>query len=99
MQSLEPATALPEPLQADLRETVEALGLAPRLVPGDADNFKLTWPEDFARAERVLRCRENPSMTATTRLGEGWDIHALVPGRALVLGGVTIPHATGVFTR
>ncbi|WP_027995922.1 2-C-methyl-D-erythritol 2,4-cyclodiphosphate synthase [Simplicispira psychrophila] len=30
------------------------------------------------------------------RIGEGWDIHALVPGRALVLGGVHIPHATGL---
>ncbi len=25
------------------------------------------------------------------RIGEGWDIHALVPGRALVLGGITLP--------
>jgi len=30
------------------------------------------------------------------RLGEGWDTHALVPGRALVLGGVTIPHTHGL---
>ena len=29
-------------------------------------------------------------------MGEGWDIHALVPGRALVLGGVQIPHPTGL---
>ncbi|MES2423641.1 MAG: 2-C-methyl-D-erythritol 2,4-cyclodiphosphate synthase [Pseudomonadota bacterium] len=30
------------------------------------------------------------------RVGEGWDVHALVPGRALVLGGVTIPHSAGL---
>lgn len=30
------------------------------------------------------------------RIGEGWDVHALVPGRPLVIGGVTIPHATGL---
>lgn len=30
------------------------------------------------------------------RVGEGWDIHALVEGRALVLGGVTIPHTKGL---
>ena len=30
------------------------------------------------------------------RIGEGWDIHALVPGRDLVLGGVTIPHSVGL---
>jgi 2-C-methyl-D-erythritol 2,4-cyclodiphosphate synthase len=30
------------------------------------------------------------------RIGEGWDIHALVPERPLVLGGVTIPHTHGL---
>ena len=30
------------------------------------------------------------------RVGEGWDVHALVPGRALILGGVEIPHSVGL---
>ncbi|MES2957718.1 MAG: 2-C-methyl-D-erythritol 2,4-cyclodiphosphate synthase [Pseudomonadota bacterium] len=30
------------------------------------------------------------------RIGEGWDTHALVVGRPLVLGGVTIPHSHGL---
>mgnify|MGYP001806527726 CR=1 FL=1 len=30
------------------------------------------------------------------RIGEGWDTHALVPDRPLVLGGVTIPHTHGL---
>jgi 2-C-methyl-D-erythritol 2,4-cyclodiphosphate synthase len=30
------------------------------------------------------------------RIGEGWDVHALVPGRALVVGGVTIDHPRGL---
>jgi 2-C-methyl-D-erythritol 2,4-cyclodiphosphate synthase len=30
------------------------------------------------------------------RIGEGWDVHALVPDRPLVLGGVTIPHTHGL---
>lgn len=30
------------------------------------------------------------------RIGEGWDVHALVPGRKLMLGGVHIPHTTGL---
>lgn len=34
--------------------------------------------------------------TFNIRVGEGWDVHALVPGRALVLGGVTIPHSVGL---
>lgn len=31
-----------------------------------------------------------------TRVGLGYDIHRMAPGRALVLGGVTIPHETGL---
>ena len=30
------------------------------------------------------------------RIGEGWDVHALVPGRRLVIGGVEIPHGMGL---
>lgn len=30
------------------------------------------------------------------RVGEGWDTHALVVGRPLVLGGITIPHSHGL---
>ncbi|MBC7917232.1 MAG: 2-C-methyl-D-erythritol 2,4-cyclodiphosphate synthase [Rhodoferax sp.] len=30
------------------------------------------------------------------RIGEGWDIHALVEGRKLILGGVEIPHDKGL---
>ncbi|WP_127806284.1 2-C-methyl-D-erythritol 2,4-cyclodiphosphate synthase [Hydrogenophaga sp. NH-16] len=30
------------------------------------------------------------------RIGEGWDVHALVPGRPLLIGGVTIPHTAGL---
>jgi len=38
-------------------------------------------------------------MTATFpsfRIGEGWDVHALVPGRPLIIGGVRIPHSQGL---
>lgn len=42
----------------DEASAIEALGLRPRLVPGSAQNFKVTWPEDFALAEAVLRSRK-----------------------------------------
>ena len=32
----------------------------------------------------------------TVRIGEGWDTHALVPGRKLIIGGVEVPHSTGL---
>jgi len=42
----------------------------------------------------------NPSdpspVGAPFRIGEGWDTHALVPGRPLIIGGVTVPHSTGL---
>jgi|Transcript_6870 2-C-methyl-D-erythritol 4-phosphate cytidylyltransferase len=41
----------------DEASAVEALGLAPRLVRASMANFKVTWPEDFALAERWLTTR------------------------------------------
>lgn len=41
----------------DEASAVEALGLKPLLVPGPAENFKLTWPADFALAARLLETR------------------------------------------
>lgn len=35
-------------------------------------------------------------MTPSFRVGQGWDVHALVEGRPLVLGGVTIEHTHGL---
>ena len=35
-------------------------------------------------------------MSEQFRIGEGWDIHALVPGRRLVIGGVEIPFHLGL---
>ncbi|WP_313070164.1 2-C-methyl-D-erythritol 4-phosphate cytidylyltransferase [Melaminivora sp.] len=41
----------------DEASAMEAAGLRPRLVEGGAQNFKVTWPEDFALAEAVLAQR------------------------------------------
>jgi 2-C-methyl-D-erythritol 4-phosphate cytidylyltransferase len=41
----------------DEASAVEALGLKPLLVTGDAENFKLTWPADFDLAARLLETR------------------------------------------
>jgi 2-C-methyl-D-erythritol 4-phosphate cytidylyltransferase len=41
----------------DEAQAVEALGLRPKLIAGDADNVKITLPEDLPRAERILRAR------------------------------------------
>ncbi len=53
--------ALSEPQTAasitDEASAIEALGHSPRLVLGAFENFKLTWPDDFALAERLLATR------------------------------------------
>jgi 2-C-methyl-D-erythritol 4-phosphate cytidylyltransferase len=41
----------------DEASAIEAIGLAPRLVMGSLENFKLTYADDFALAERLLRTR------------------------------------------
>jgi 2-C-methyl-D-erythritol 4-phosphate cytidylyltransferase / 2-C-methyl-D-erythritol 2,4-cyclodiphosphate synthase len=75
----------------DESSAVEALGHAPLLVPGDARNFKLTHPDDFVHAQAALE-----GTTTMVRMGEGWDVHALVAGRPLILGGVRVPHDKGL---
>jgi 2-C-methyl-D-erythritol 4-phosphate cytidylyltransferase/2-C-methyl-D-erythritol 2,4-cyclodiphosphate synthase len=76
----------------DDASAMEAIGLQPKLVNASSQNFKVTYPEDFALAEAILNSRKtHMTSTPTFRIGEGWDTHQLVEGRPLVLGGVTIP--------
>ena len=42
----------------DESSAIEAMGLAPQLVAGSAQNFKVTYPEDFALAQAVLQSRQ-----------------------------------------
>ena len=42
----------------DEASAIEALGYAPKLVPGSLENFKITWPADFDLADRLLRTRK-----------------------------------------
>lgn len=59
---------------------VERLGAPVALVPGEPGNFKITGPEDVARARSLL---EPP-----VAMGVGYDTHRFAAGRKLILGGV-----------
>ena len=61
--------------------------LAPCLVP--LENLKLTWPQDFALAERLWSTMT--LLPTPLRVGEGWDAPT---GRPLILGGITVPTRT-----
>ncbi|WP_327080071.1 2-C-methyl-D-erythritol 4-phosphate cytidylyltransferase [Polaromonas sp. CG_9.5] len=53
MQALDAAESAGN-VVTDESSAIEALGLAPKLVAGSAQNFKVTYPEDFALAEAIL---------------------------------------------
>ena len=55
--ALSRALDLAGPAVTDESSAMEALGLAPKLVAGSAQNFKVTYPEDFALAEAILLTR------------------------------------------
>jgi 2-C-methyl-D-erythritol 4-phosphate cytidylyltransferase/2-C-methyl-D-erythritol 2,4-cyclodiphosphate synthase len=73
---------------------VERAGHSVRVVEGDPRNLKITTPADLALAERYLEI--DASRRLALRIGNGYDLHRLVPGRPLILGGVTIPFGTGL---
>lgn len=66
----------------------EWAGLPVALTRGSTRNLKITHPEDFARAERLLR----GDIEMETRVGNGFDVHPFEPGDAVWLGGVRIAH-------
>jgi 2-C-methyl-D-erythritol 4-phosphate cytidylyltransferase/2-C-methyl-D-erythritol 2,4-cyclodiphosphate synthase len=71
----------------------EQAGHPVRLVDGDPRNLKITTPEDLEMAERLLG---GSSGAPAMRIGNGYDLHRLVGGRPLVLGGVRIPFDKGL---
>ena len=60
---------------------VERLGYNVEIVDGDYDNIKITTKEDLPMENRI---------------GTGFDVHRLVEGRRLILGGVEIPYEKGL---
>ncbi len=81
-------------LGTDDTALVERLGEAVTIVPGRADNIKITSPEDLDRGLYILEKRGD--VTPALRIGQGYDAHQLVENRALILGGVHIPHEKGL---
>jgi 2-C-methyl-D-erythritol 4-phosphate cytidylyltransferase/2-C-methyl-D-erythritol 2,4-cyclodiphosphate synthase len=85
------AQATPEADATDEAMLAEQAGHRVRLVDGDPRNLKITTPDDFAMAESLLG-----TGAVSIRIGNGYDLHRLVAGRPLILGGVTIPFDRGL---
>jgi 2-C-methyl-D-erythritol 4-phosphate cytidylyltransferase/2-C-methyl-D-erythritol 2,4-cyclodiphosphate synthase len=77
---------------------VERAGHRVRLVVGDMQNMKITTGDDLARAERLIGppTHSPPRGETMLRIGHGYDLHRLVEGRRLILGGVVIPFDKGL---
>ena len=74
----------------DDAEVARAAALQVLTVPGDPMLEKLTFAEDFERAEQRLRA------SLVVRTGLGFDVHAFAPGETLWMGGILIPHSKGL---
>ena len=72
---------------------IEGLGVKIYPVDTGKQNIKITTAEDLSYAEHLLK--ERNSMIEM-RVGHGYDVHRLVEGRKLIIGGVDIPHAKGL---
>ena len=77
-------------IAADDVEVARAAGMDVIIVPGHEDNLKITLPQDFARAQRIL------GVDMDIRGGHGFDVHAFGPGNSLVLCGVKIAFDQGL---
>jgi 2-C-methyl-D-erythritol 4-phosphate cytidylyltransferase / 2-C-methyl-D-erythritol 2,4-cyclodiphosphate synthase len=71
----------------------EAAGFPVRMVTGEPTNVKITTMTDLTVAQ-ALSGRSPAASVA--RVGTGYDLHRLAEGRALILGGVTIPWDRGL---
>ncbi|MGI5892971.1 MAG: 2-C-methyl-D-erythritol 2,4-cyclodiphosphate synthase [Candidatus Merdivicinus sp.] len=81
----------------DDAQLFELTGRQVHLTEGEEENLKITTPADLPAAEAILSRRINQGKeNADMRIGQGYDVHKLVENRQLIIGGVNIPHQTGL---
>jgi 2-C-methyl-D-erythritol 4-phosphate cytidylyltransferase/2-C-methyl-D-erythritol 2,4-cyclodiphosphate synthase len=73
----------------------ERAGYHVHVVDGDPGNMKITTEEDLEVARRRMGGGPRRSSATLQVVGTGYDLHRLVEGRPLVIGGVTIPFERG----
>jgi 2-C-methyl-D-erythritol 4-phosphate cytidylyltransferase/2-C-methyl-D-erythritol 2,4-cyclodiphosphate synthase len=85
------------PDATDEASLAERAGYRVQVVAGDPDNLKITTEGDLARAEGLVNTEvRTESKGSLMRIGLGYDLHVLVEGRPLILGGVLIPYERGL---
>ena len=66
----------------DDAQALEAMGVEVGMVVGCEDTFKITTKDDYKRAQQMVE---------KIRVGQGFDVHQLIDGDGVILGGVKIP--------
>jgi 2-C-methyl-D-erythritol 4-phosphate cytidylyltransferase/2-C-methyl-D-erythritol 2,4-cyclodiphosphate synthase len=78
----------------------EQAGHRVRIVAGSARNMKVTTADDWEIAEALVRTTDprvpGSRRLVVSRIGSGYDLHRLVHGRPLILGGVVVPFERGL---
>ena len=82
-----------EATATDEAALAESAGFPVRIVAGEPTNLKITTMTDLSIAAAIAGGARAP---AGTRVGTGYDMHRLVEGRPLTLGGVTVPFEKGL---
>lgn len=82
-EALQKVTGERASLVTDDCSLFELAGFPVTLTEGDYENFKITTKDDLQKEK-------------TMRIGHGYDVHRLVEGRKLILGGVEIPYEKGL---
>jgi 2-C-methyl-D-erythritol 4-phosphate cytidylyltransferase/2-C-methyl-D-erythritol 2,4-cyclodiphosphate synthase len=96
-----------EDIVTDEASAFERIGKYPLLVQGSNENLKVTYPEDWALIKKIIGFNDKPNLNKVNfmdvksnkpmiRIGQGYDVHQLVEGRPLILGGIEIPHEKGL---
>ena len=81
----------------DDSQLLEVLGVKPAVVVSDYSNLKVTTPEDLITAEALMKAKETVKRAQPrARFGFGYDIHRLVDGRPLIMGGVKLDYPKGL---
>jgi 2-C-methyl-D-erythritol 4-phosphate cytidylyltransferase/2-C-methyl-D-erythritol 2,4-cyclodiphosphate synthase len=81
----------------DEASLAEQAGHSVRLVDGESANIKITTELDLVMSKALVGMGDvGLEIRAVPRIGTGYDLHRLEAGRRLIIGGVEIPHETGL---
>ncbi len=81
----------------DDAQLFEANNIEVKISKGKYENYKITTIDDIKNQDNnTAQFADNQRGNVNMRIGHGYDVHRLVEGRDLILGGVKIPHKKGL---